>query len=626
MLVSRIQEPEAAKRYLKSAYEQNKTYLPTQKHLLTVNLMQVPRWHFRMLNDKVRNSVYKKAIQKAVKNHDTVVDIGAGCGLLSLFASQEKSVKKIHAIEMSKTFSKIAKKIFEENHASVNLINSDSTKLVDGSIKGNLIVTEVFDVALFGEHMLETLTHALEHLAEDNFEIIPRRASVYVTAIKSEDLLRTYKVTSNLPDIGFKDIDVLEHSYDPYGAEDLRSINVEYVTDTKPLIDVDFKDVEALRNLTHGQHTTVLKTICDSAIHAFAVWFDLCLDEEVKVTSSPLDDNGARCWDQAVFYLNKPLEVKRNQEIFVSCTVDDAHKLQISCLNVENCFDRMRFTVSTPVVSFLNDQFLVDQIVKFSKYFWERTGLFVLDLNPFPLLGLLLAKQGSTVYVQMKDNHDKLLVEHLINVNQITKFHFLDNVKTVIVLEKIRELDVMFLPPVSFEGSTDDYNLGLYPLFHPKLKEDGTNLISAINFMFQIIECEYLETYNKINDKNLCGFEIAKFFKEYEASEHACINLKSVKYKQLSETKFVGNLLEHCLDDTTHKLDVHIVETGKAIAFLYWYELLYFDNSKYDTRNSSHYQCAAILLPELKDVTANSIISVNFMQSDNFIGLYFCDN
>lgn len=58
----------------------------------------IPKWHFAMMTDEHRNGAYEKAICKAVKLHSTLaaepndvhaLDIGAGSGLLSMFAARQ---------------------------------------------------------------------------------------------------------------------------------------------------------------------------------------------------------------------------------------------------------------------------------------------------------------------------------------------------------------------------------------------------------------------------------------------------------------------------------------------------------------------------------------------------------
>lgn len=55
----------------------------------------VPRWHFDMVLDEQRNAAYEKAIVRAIEikhalgcKEVSVLDIGAGSGLLSLMAAR----------------------------------------------------------------------------------------------------------------------------------------------------------------------------------------------------------------------------------------------------------------------------------------------------------------------------------------------------------------------------------------------------------------------------------------------------------------------------------------------------------------------------------------------------------
>ena len=55
----------------------------------------IPRWHFDMVLDDVRNNAYEEALRRAIDwqqaagNEETnVLDIGAGSGLLSMMAAR----------------------------------------------------------------------------------------------------------------------------------------------------------------------------------------------------------------------------------------------------------------------------------------------------------------------------------------------------------------------------------------------------------------------------------------------------------------------------------------------------------------------------------------------------------
>lgn len=93
--------------------------------------MAVDRWHFPMLNDKHRNAAFECVIRKRIaQGYDTVLDVGTGTGLLSLYA-QNAGAKEIYACECSPVMLKIAKKVFETNDAkNIILLPKLSSDLV----------------------------------------------------------------------------------------------------------------------------------------------------------------------------------------------------------------------------------------------------------------------------------------------------------------------------------------------------------------------------------------------------------------------------------------------------------------------------------------------------------------
>ena len=61
----------------------------------------LPRWHFPMLNDTERNLRFEAAIEKSVREGGrTVLDLGAGTGLLSLMAARA-GADRVYACEAS---------------------------------------------------------------------------------------------------------------------------------------------------------------------------------------------------------------------------------------------------------------------------------------------------------------------------------------------------------------------------------------------------------------------------------------------------------------------------------------------------------------------------------------------
>lgn len=115
---------------MKRALQVDENFLPAVKNLQNAYCMAVDRWHFVMLNDRKRNETFNKAIKKKVHlGYDTVLDIGTGTGLLSLYA-HDAGAKKVYACDCSPVMSDIAKKVFHKNKAdSIKLISKASNSL-----------------------------------------------------------------------------------------------------------------------------------------------------------------------------------------------------------------------------------------------------------------------------------------------------------------------------------------------------------------------------------------------------------------------------------------------------------------------------------------------------------------
>lgn len=108
----------------------DQNFLPAERNMQNAFSMTVDRWHFSMLNDQSRNQAFEQAIRKKILlGYDTVLDIGTGTGLLSLYADNA-GAKKIYACEYSKGMCDIAKKVFHSNQAkNIKLICKSSTDL-----------------------------------------------------------------------------------------------------------------------------------------------------------------------------------------------------------------------------------------------------------------------------------------------------------------------------------------------------------------------------------------------------------------------------------------------------------------------------------------------------------------
>ena len=176
-------------------------------------------YHFCMVADTVRNVAFRKAIERAVARIVTssdggcsVIDIGAGTGLLGLIAKRAGATS-LDLIEMNDVLNETARRTLEASgvdaisgkdagkgakkdggaaeskgmalHLDGLPIDADESKVQE---KADLIVSEILDSGLIGEGVLHTMRDATSRLLT-NGTLIPKGARVYVMAV-DQDLLK----------------------------------------------------------------------------------------------------------------------------------------------------------------------------------------------------------------------------------------------------------------------------------------------------------------------------------------------------------------------------------------------------------------------------------------------------
>ena len=153
----------------------------------------LPAWTAFMLNDMERARKYDEALRRAMRlhartrTHVTVVDLGAGAGLLSLLAAHAAAAAglnaDIYAVEREPQLAALCRAVFEANHTSVGIhlhvIEADSTAVsvqalpekpgesraigVDGGRlpeRAHVLVSEVLGDEALAEGALPSLRHA----------------------------------------------------------------------------------------------------------------------------------------------------------------------------------------------------------------------------------------------------------------------------------------------------------------------------------------------------------------------------------------------------------------------------------------------------------------------------------
>lgn len=143
--------------------------------------------HEVMLRDEVRTKAYLNAInlRKEDFKDKIVMDVGAGTGILSMFAAKA-GAKMVYAIEPSKTH-ELAKELIEENHLSdkITVINKKVEELtLDVDVPHvDIIISEWMGYCLLYEGMLDSILVARDRFLVKGGLIFPERAKIYVAAL-----------------------------------------------------------------------------------------------------------------------------------------------------------------------------------------------------------------------------------------------------------------------------------------------------------------------------------------------------------------------------------------------------------------------------------------------------------
>lgn len=126
-----------------------------------------------MLNDTGRNVFYKSAIEQHVAGR-TVVDIGAGTGLLSVLAVKA-GASHVWAVEQDANRAQLAQDFISKIGLSsvIEVVHAD---FLDTNLPADYYVSETINTQIFGENILQLAEHARKH----NGIFIPGQFKVWV--------------------------------------------------------------------------------------------------------------------------------------------------------------------------------------------------------------------------------------------------------------------------------------------------------------------------------------------------------------------------------------------------------------------------------------------------------------
>eukprot|EP00960_Hanusia_phi_P055974 763116-Hanusia_phi.AAC.5 len=429
-----------------------------QESLDLFNGRAINRWHYRMINDPVRNQSYCDAIARAVSRSGEspkVLDIGCGTGLLAMYAAQVGPSVTVWGCELSEPIADLAVRVLEANslrkRVHVLACHSDDIGICDvgdggsstNSIPGrvDVVVTETADCGLLGEGMLPSLSSAQSRLLAPDGLMIPSRADVYCMLVESP-ILRSQGRMNPDAHCGLKmSSDNVFIPQDPYLCEYLLESGHSRLCEPFLALTVPF-DMNHSSMASTLQHR--VKVVHGGRVDALVMWYHLWLDEQGGFSTAPSGMSMPQgmhlttCWEQAVFVPDNNFKVKAGDEVdvLVSCTAKNLHwRLRRSEMSSwvgtvgESEDGSQVIKVGERIISLLNDKHkneiyeqALKQAIAAMKTTCPNTPLHVLDLSHgWSMCGLLAAKSGADKVLIMDPPDENQVLMEIINDNHLEK-------------------------------------------------------------------------------------------------------------------------------------------------------------------------------------------------------------
>jgi protein arginine N-methyltransferase 7 len=205
--------------------EETRLFFETAPPATLARTFSLPSWYVPMLGDRCRSDAYAEAIAATLAEQAAalVLDIGSGCGMLSMLAVQA-GAGRVVGCETHPAILEAGRQIVEAGGMGerIALIGKDCRKLAvprDLPARADLALFELFDCSLIGEGILHFLEYARAHLLAENARFLPAAARIRAVLVEYR-LERLWDVDAGLLNPyrgapGFACVDASTLSYKP---------------------------------------------------------------------------------------------------------------------------------------------------------------------------------------------------------------------------------------------------------------------------------------------------------------------------------------------------------------------------------------------------------------------------
>nr|XP_008523723.1 PREDICTED: protein arginine N-methyltransferase 6 [Equus przewalskii] len=275
--------------------------------------------HEEMIADRVRTDAYRLGILRnwAALRGKTVLDVGAGTGILSIFCAQA-GARRVYAVEASAIWQQ-AREVVRLNGLEDRVhVLPGPVETVELPEQVDAIVSEWMGYGLLHESMLSSVLHARTKWLKEGGLLLPASAELFVAPISDQMLELRLDFWSQVKQLYDVDMSCLES----FATRCLMG-HSEIVVQGLSGEDVLARPGGRFRFSCYGS----------APMHGFAIWFQVTFpggDSEKPLVLSTSPFHPVTHWKQALLYLNEPVQVEQDTAISGEITLlpsRDNHRL-----------------------------------------------------------------------------------------------------------------------------------------------------------------------------------------------------------------------------------------------------------------------------------------------------------